>query len=145
MTRASAFSEGRVAQMAAETVAAEVFSDAFARYLQHARSYRGLSPATIDAYRRDAERFVTFLREHRLPQQVREISSRHLQAWANSMAGYAPTTIRRRVYAIRGFFSFLQREGSIQVNPAADVALPKRRRPPGSVDANRSGHCMSPH
>jgi len=114
--------------MVAELVAAETFHDAFERYLQHARSYRGLSLTTIDAYRRDAELFATFLRETHLPEQVGEISSRHVQAWANSMAGYAATTIRRRVYAIRGFFSFLQREGTIQLNPAADVMLPKRRR-----------------
>lgn len=114
--------------MVAELVAVETLSDAFARYLQHASSYRGLSPRTIDAYERDAEGFVRFLQQHRLPTDVGGISSRHVQAWANSMAGYAATTIRRRVYAIRGFFSFLQREGSIQINPAAEVALPKRRR-----------------
>jgi len=114
--------------MVAETVAAEMFPDAFARYLQHARTYRGLRPKTIDAYTRDGEGFRRFLEEHTLPREVTEISSRHLQAWANSMAGYAATTIRRRVYAIRGFFSFLQREGSTQINPAADVALPKRHR-----------------
>jgi site-specific recombinase XerD len=114
--------------MVAELVAAESFHDAFARYLQHARSYRGLSPKTIDAYRRDADGFGEFLLQHRLPTGVGEINSRHVQAWASSMAGYAATTIRRRVYAIRGFFSFLQREGTIQVNPAADVALPRRRR-----------------
>jgi len=114
--------------MVGELIATETFHDAFARYLQHARSYRGLSPATIDAYRRDAEGFAEFLHRHHLSEQVDKISSREMQAWASSMAGHAATTIRRRVYALRGFFSFLQRQGTIQINPAADIMLPKRRR-----------------
>ncbi len=69
---------------------------------------------------RSGETFRQFLEAHGLDRDV--------QAWANSMAGYAATTIRRRVYATRGFFSFLQRDGTIQVNPAVEVALPKRRR-----------------
>lgn len=114
--------------MVAEAVATETFHDAFARYLQHAEIYRGLRPKTIDAYTRDGAKFKQFLEEHGLPRGVEEITSPDVQAWANSMAGCAATTIRRRVYSIRGFFSFLQREGTIRVNPAAEVALPKRRR-----------------
>lgn len=106
----------------------ETFPDAFARYLQHAEAYRGLRPKTIEAYRGDAELLRSFLEKHRLPDEVGEITSREVQAWANSMAGLAPGTIRRRIYAVRGFFSFIQREGTIAINPAAEVALPKRRR-----------------
>ncbi len=114
--------------MVAEVVAPETFADAFSRYLEHAETYRGLRPKTIEAYDGDGERFQQFLEHNDLPRGVGEITRHHVQAWGNSMADYAATTIRRRVYAIRGFFSFLQREGTIQVNPAADVALPKRRR-----------------
>ena len=113
---------------AASAAADEQFSAAFERYLEHARSYRGLAPKTIEAYRRDAEGFAQFLRDHHLATDVASITSRDVQAWANSMAGLAPATIRRRVYAIRGMFSFLCREGTLRTNPAADVALPKQRR-----------------
>ncbi|MEA3403765.1 MAG: tyrosine-type recombinase/integrase [Armatimonadota bacterium] len=123
-------SPGTAAQ---ETAARETFRDAFARYLRHAETYRGLSPMTIEAYGRDGEQFRRFLENHDLPQDVGQITSREVQAWASSMAGHAASTIRRRVYAIRGFFTFLQREGTVTLNPATDVSLPQRRRKQPSV------------
>jgi integrase/recombinase XerC len=37
----------------------------------------------------------------------------------------APKTIRRKVSALRGYFSWLERRGAVEVNPAVDVPLPK--------------------
>ncbi|MGC9320380.1 MAG: site-specific integrase, partial [Armatimonadota bacterium] len=78
--------------------ATDRFQDGFAGYLEHAETYRGLSPKTIEAYRRDGEQFRRFLEDHDLPQDVGQITSRDVQAWASSMAGHAASTIRRRVY-----------------------------------------------
>lgn len=115
--------------MDADAIAAtETVTDALERYLEHAETYQGLSLTTIVAYGRDGGRFCQFLERQGLDRNVTCITRQHIQGWANSMAGHAPATIRRRVYAIRALFSFLQREGTIQVNPAAGVSLPKRRR-----------------
>lgn len=114
--------------MVAAHAAAETLTDAYGRYLEHAQSYRGLAPGTIEAYGRDGARFLRFVTDHHLPDDPRDLTSRDIQAYANSLSGLSASSIRRMVYSLRGFFTFLQREGAIAVNPTADVTLPKRRR-----------------
>lgn len=40
--------------------------------------------------------------------------------------GYAPSTVKRRLSAIKGFYRFLVREGHAAKNPAASLPLPKQ-------------------
>jgi len=114
--------------MVAAHTTAETLADAHERYLEHARVYRGLAPKTLEAYRRDGARFLRFVADHHLPDDPRDLTSRDIQAYANSLSGLSAASIRRMVYSLRGFFGFLQREGTIALNPATDVTLPKRRR-----------------
>ena len=77
-------------------------------------------PKTAEAYQRDAARFAQFLRDHDLPTDVMAITSRHVQAWANSMAGLAPSTIHRHAYA-----TMLVRTGTdLRTKRQAVAALP---------------------
>ena len=46
-----------------------------------------------------------------------------------SGAGYAKTTVNRRLSAVRSFYSWLVREGVIESNPAAVVSSPKLPKP----------------
>lgn len=134
--------EGRGTSMDADVVAAtETVAHALERYLAHGAQYKGLSPKTVDAYRRDGGRFLKFLEMQGLDRDVARISRQQVQQWANSMAGNAPATIRRRVYAVRGLFTYLQREGTVAVNPAADVSLPRRRRSRPNVPDTKQ--CMA--
>lgn len=114
--------------MNAPRAAAETLTDAHERYLEHARVYRGLAPKTLEAYRRDGARFLRFVADHDLPDDPRQLTSPDIQGYANSLSGLSASSIRRMIYSLRGFFTFLQREGAVALNPAADVTLPKRRR-----------------
>ena len=46
--------------------------------------------------------------------------------------GLAPRSVQRRLSAVRGFFSYLLREGELQRNPAVDVRAPKAAQAPAA-------------
>jgi len=108
-------------------------------YLEYARDYLGFSPATLAAYGRDLQRFKRFLQDCRLPHDVRQIERKHIQVFANTIAGLAPATVRRRVYGVSALFRHLSRLGLVDRNPVDGVILPKRRDPEITVPS--SDHC----
>ena len=85
----------------------------------------GRSPRTVDAYRRDLDAFAAFRGG-----RVAEASVEDLEGWVAEMraAGLAPSTIARRVSAVRAYFRHLVLIGSLAENPAASLKLPRRPR-----------------
>jgi integrase/recombinase XerD len=83
------------------------------------------SPRTVDAYRRDLKCFGTFR-----DGAVADACVDELEAWLAGMRadGLAPTTIARRVSAVRAYFRHLILIGARAENPAASVQLPRRPR-----------------
>ncbi|MEX1270826.1 MAG: site-specific integrase, partial [Acidimicrobiia bacterium] len=61
---------------------------------------RGYSPATIDAYRRD-------LSQYRAHLDGRDSSVPTIDDFVTSLSDLAPTTVARKVAALRGFHRFL--------------------------------------
>jgi len=104
-------------------------------YLNHLRLERGLSPATIAAYRSD---LADFAREA-APEWDRspEPAQRYLALRAlptgraadhRSARILRPTSLRRRAAAIRGFYRFAFGEGLIAVDVAGHLDLPRQPR-----------------
>ena len=93
------------------------------RYLLSLAARR--SPRTVDAYRRDLEALSAFRGG-----SVRDSSVDDLERWVAAMraAGLAPSTIARRVSAVRAYFRHLLLIGSETENPAASLQLPRRPR-----------------
>jgi site-specific recombinase XerD len=83
------------------------------------------SPRTVDAYRRD----LAALRAFR-GGDVGDASVEDLERWLASMRaeGLAPSTLARRVSAVRTYFRHLVLIGTRQDNPAAEIKLPRRGR-----------------
>ena len=83
------------------------------------------SPRTVDAYKRD----LAALSGH-TGRTVGETSSEELETWVAGMRaeGLAPSTIARRVSAVRSYFRHLVLIGARAENPAASVQLPRRPR-----------------
>ncbi len=81
------------------------------------------SPRTVDAYRRD----LAALGKH-CAKPVAQTSVDDLEGWVASMraAGLAPSTISRRVSAVRSYFRHLILIGTKAENPAASLQLPRR-------------------
>jgi integrase/recombinase XerD len=84
---------------------------------------RGLSPATVDAYRRDLGQWSDHLdgaepTPDRASSFVHELRER----------GLAPSTIARKVAAVRGLHRFLVAEGVTDDDPTRLLEAPQRRR-----------------
>jgi len=83
------------------------------------------SPRTVDAYRRDLVALAEFRGG-----PVGETTLEELERWLATMRsnGLAPSTIGRRVSAVRTYFRHLILIGSKTENPAASLKLPRRTR-----------------
>ncbi len=83
------------------------------------------SPRTVDAYRRD----LASLAASRAG-TVGDASIEDLEAWLAAMRaeGLAPSTLARRVSAVRTYFRHLVLIGAKSENPAAGIRLPRRAR-----------------
>jgi integrase/recombinase XerD len=81
------------------------------------------SPRTVDAYRRDLDALGSHCGT-----RVADVGVAELESWVAAMraAGLAPSTISRRVSAVRSYFRHLILIGTTAENPAASLKLPRR-------------------
>ncbi|MES2208990.1 MAG: site-specific tyrosine recombinase XerD [Chloroflexota bacterium] len=101
-------------------------------YLTYLRVERGVSPATILAYRGDLDDFAAARGTGRDWAVGPDAATRYLAARTRrgrpNDPGLAPTSLRRRAAAIRGFYRFAFGEGIIGVDVAAHLDLPRMSR-----------------
>lgn len=104
---------------------------AIARFLQYLRVERAASELTLKSYREDLEALTEYLVEcagqEPAPGAITTIDLRGYLA-ALHEAGYAKTTIARRLASLRSFFRFGQREGWAKTNPAKPLRNPRKPR-----------------
>ena len=109
-------------------------------YLSYLHVERGLADATIRAYRGDLRDFEKGLasaheawdRSADAAVQYLASRTRRGQTGARSLA---PTSLRRRVAALKGFYRFAFGEGIIEVDVATHLDLPRQsRRLPDTLD-----------
>lgn len=101
----------------------------FAAYL---RLERGQSPRTSEEYARDVELFGAFL-EPGHPKdapfaQLERTTTSDVRRFVMELMGprkYTPVSVRRKIAALRAYFSLQKREGRRADNPAQDVPPPK--------------------
>jgi len=102
------------------------------RYLQHLRVERNASELTLKSYHEDLDALAEYLADLRggEPPPPEHVTVFDLRGYLSAMneAGYAPATISRRLASLRGFFTFGQREGWIDTNPAKPLRNPRRAR-----------------
>lgn len=101
-------------------------------YLTYLHVERGLSPATIRAYRGDlhdyaASRGVMRGWAHSPDAPVGYLAARTRRGRRND-PGLAPSSLRRRAASLKGFYRFAYGEGLIGVDVAAHLDLPKPSR-----------------
>jgi integrase/recombinase XerD len=101
-------------------------------YLTYLRVERGLSPATIRAYRADLGDFAAARGSGREwaagPEAARRYLATRTRRGRPHDPGLAPTSLRRRAASIRGFYRFAFGEGVIGVDVAAHIDLPRQSR-----------------
>ncbi len=107
----------------------ETFASGIERFLRSLASERGASPLTIKSYREDLLQLEEFLVSAGC-RGPGDASSTLLRRFAGGLhaAGYAQSTIARKLASMRSFYAFGQREGWVQANPAKPLRSPKRPR-----------------
>ena len=101
------------------------------RFLQYLRVERNASELTIKSYREDFAALVEYLRDSigKIPSPG-SVGTIELRGYVAALheAGYAKTTIARRLASLRSLFRFGQREGWTKSNPAKPLRNPRKPR-----------------
>ena len=101
-------------------------------YLAYLRVERGLADATLRAYRADLADFAISRGAAAGWSDGPDVAHRYLAARGrrgrSADPGLAPTSLRRRAAAIRGFYRFAYGDGLIAVDVAAHLDLPRQPR-----------------
>jgi integrase/recombinase XerC len=115
--------------MAASGSSRADFATAIERFLRFMAAERGGSPLTVKSYREDLLQLEEFLASAGCPTPA-AATSVILRRFAAGLhaAGYAPSTIARKLASMRSFFAFGQREGWTTSNPAKPLRSPRRPR-----------------
>jgi len=104
-------------------------------YLAYQGAVRGLAERTIRSYRDDLERYAAYLRSCKggSGPDLDGAAGSDLRAFVALLVaeGKSAASVNRGLSAIRGYYRYRVRFGSIAVNPALDIeGLPSRRRLP---------------
>jgi integrase/recombinase XerD len=106
------------------------------RYLEHLTVERGLADNTLEAYRRDLERYVAFLNGRRV-HDLDDVDPKTIRAFIASVSAsthgpdgepYRATTVSRMLSAVRTLHRFALREGLVTDDPTAGVVRPRLPR-----------------
>jgi integrase/recombinase XerC len=115
------------------------------RFLSHLALERQVSGHTIAAYRHDLLALLAFCERCKLA-RFDALDHRLVRTFAAALhgAGLGARSIQRRLSAVRTFYEFLLREGSVKRNPAQGVSAPKRqKRLPATLDADQMGRLLA--
>jgi integrase/recombinase XerC len=101
------------------------------RFLRYLRVERNAAELTLKSYREDMLALEEYLRDARGGEpEAAAISTMDLRGYVAAMheAGYAKSSIARRMASLRSFFRFAQREGHVSANPAKPLRNPRPER-----------------
>lgn len=99
------------------------------QFLQALGGERRASPHTLRAYAHDLQDLLEFLASEGIG-RWEDLTLPAVRRYLSRLAARAaPSTVGRRLSALRGFYRFLVREGRIPLNPLRTVRTPRRGRP----------------
>ena len=104
---------------------------AIGRFLQFMAVERNASDYTVKSYREDLAHLIHFFTEsHGSCPSPGQLTTLDLRGYVATLhdAGYAKTTIARRLASLRSFFRFGQRDGWAASNPAKPLRNPRQPR-----------------
>ncbi len=101
------------------------------QFLRYLDVERNASDLTIKSYREDLMDLADFLTDEGQKKVVpREVDALHLRGYVSALhdAGYARTSIARKLASLRSFYRFAQRQGMADTNPAKPLRNPRGQR-----------------
>ncbi len=109
-------------------------ADLIKKFISYLESQKAYSAHTVKSYRTDLDQFLGFLAKKDTEKEGEGalvegdlIDFFILREYLGSLyGGYKRTSIARKLSALRSFFHFLESNGLIGGNPAADISTPKQ-------------------
>jgi len=105
--------------------------EAVERFLRYLRVERNAAELTIKSYREDLASLLDYLADDQgNALGVDRLTPLELRSYAAALqeAGYARSSVARRLASLRSFFRFAQREGLVTHNPAKALRNPRPER-----------------
>ncbi len=102
-------------------------------YLSYLRLERGLSDNSLEAYKRDIEKLLSFLASKNSSIQIAKTTDLQQFIKELSEAGLERSSIARIISAIRGFYKFLLVERILNFDPTESLELKTPRRQPPEI------------
>lgn len=99
-------------------------------YLRHLAIERGVAQNTLSAYRRDLDRYFSYLTDKQIdaPNQISELHVAEFAQLLREQGGLASSSVARVLAAVRGLHRFWLLENLSTKDPAAVVKPPKSAR-----------------
>ena len=89
------------------------------KFLDYLVYERGYSPLTAAAYTQDLKHFIQHHSDYLKSDRAT------LDKYSEELTGLAPSSVARKLAAVKAFYKFLYREDILTENPAADITMPK--------------------
>ena len=101
--------------------------ESLAEYIIYLKIERGLSANTVTSYKRDIEKYLTFLMEKKIT-QLDEVSRFEILDFLQTLrqSGAADNSIIRMVSSLRKFHQYLKRESIVSDDPMQLIDTPKK-------------------
>ncbi len=129
------------------------------QYLRYIEAERRFSPLSVENYRRDIERFVSWAaqrfeerqraEEQRGPFTLARVDTPMVREWIvvrSERDKISPPSLNRELCSLRGLFRYLIKQGLIAQNPMLKVqTLKSAKRLPSFVPESRMGRIMEEH
>lgn len=98
------------------------------RYYQYLKLEKSFSPNTLDAYQRDVDKFLIFIRDQGI--DFKDVTLDTFHAFSSLMIdiGIGPTSLSRILSGVRSFYFFLLLEDVIKSDPTELLQFPKKAR-----------------
>ncbi|HKK76503.1 MAG TPA: tyrosine-type recombinase/integrase [Saprospiraceae bacterium] len=100
----------------------------FFNYLEYEKR---VSPDTIRAYRKDLDQFQAYLEQtYDLSEDMSLVKAQYIRSWVVDMVskGFAMSTVKRKLSALKSYFNYLQRHHELAHNPMVKIPIPKTGR-----------------
>lgn len=97
-------------------------------YISYLKVERGYSACTIRAYDTDLRAFESYLKDVDESLSLLEVDSDIVRRWVSDLMDRktAASSVGRKLSSLRSFYGYLCSEGNLSINPAQNVAAPKR-------------------
>ncbi|MBU0730642.1 MAG: tyrosine recombinase XerC [Proteobacteria bacterium] len=102
----------------------EPISELIDRFGTWIETEKGYSANTLSSYLRDIREFALQTKEK---DHIEKIDSRAIRAYVYSLSGKnKSSSVARKLSALRTFFRFLLRDGTVDADPLAGISMPKQ-------------------